>query len=144
MTRLLRNNPMPILLVLLAIMPAAMGMARGIVRCEHNDASAHLATANHHEQVDADADCCCGSEHDAPANEHPEVPCDDTPIEVEVAPTQLHSVTLDLPDAPLLPVFAWLAFDPAPPVAGGYASTTPLHPPGPAPSVLLATARFLI
>ncbi|XAM01079.1 hypothetical protein OT109_06755 [Phycisphaeraceae bacterium D3-23] len=143
MTRLIRSIPLPMLLVLLAMMPAAMGMARGIVRCEHADASAHLAAVNHHEQPDADANCCCGDDaHSAPdpapaPADHPESPCDDTPIEIEPAPTQLHSNTLDLPDAPLLPVTAWLAPESALALSTARSELFDGQPPGIEPGLLV-------
>ncbi|MEM9415524.1 MAG: hypothetical protein AAGA29_08620 [Planctomycetota bacterium] len=144
MLRLLRPNLLPILLVLLAMMPAVMGMARGMVRCEHADASAHLAAVNHHQQPDADAHCCCGAEHGEPAT-HPAgepVPCDDTPIELELAPTQTHSESLDLPDAPLLPVTAWLAPKPALTLHPSRFAWLDGQPPGIAPGLIVVDATI--
>lgn len=145
MNRLFRANPLGILLVLLAMMPAVMGAASSVVRCEHADASAHLAAANHHEQPDADTDCCCGSDHDTPAPaDHPDLPCDDTPLVFEPAPTHPYNDTLDLPEAPLLPVLAWLTAQPVSPHDAALVAWTRGQPPGPEPCLLLKTARFLI
>lgn len=110
MTRLTRPNLMPMLLVLLGLLPAALGMAPGLVRCEHAGDRTHVADALHH--TDAGSHDCGehgDSEHPAdPQSPSDEVPCEDTPLQIDLAPVQTHSVVLDLPDAPLLPVLAWV------------------------------------
>lgn len=116
MTRLIRSNLTPVALALLALLPAALGAASGLVRCEHSDATAHVAQANHHQQPAEASDCCCGSEHGEPDSDqpadHPDVPCDDTPIGIELVPAQQYANGPDMPDAPLLPVFVWESTEP--------------------------------
>lgn len=109
MNRLIRSNLMPLILVLLGLVPAAMGMAPGLVRCEHDGARSHLADAQTH-ATDHAAGCCehGDSQPAAPCNPSDDEPCEDTPLEIDLAPVQSQPVGPDLDDAPQLPFFAWL------------------------------------
>jgi hypothetical protein len=110
MTRLLRSNPMPVLVVLLGLMPAALGMAPGLVRCEHAGDRTHVADATHHAHGHDHAgphDCMGHTPPAQPDEPSEDAPCEDTPFEIDLAPTQAQAA-VDLPDAPLLPVPAWL------------------------------------
>lgn len=146
MARLLRTNPTPVVLVLLALLSAVMGAAPGLVRCEHPDATAHVAAADHH--ADPLIDTCCDAQETDPAGDSeapgdPHTPCDDTPLDLDPAPVPAVAQQFDLPDAPLLPVLAWVSVEPIAPVTSCFDGWTRGHPPGPGPR-LLQTARFLI
>lgn len=129
MTRLIRPNLTPIVLVLLAVLPAVMGMSPGMVRCEHPGADTHLATNDHH--ADAPADTCCDHERPAdPGQPADGEPCNDTPLEIELAPLQ-HAQQLDLGfvDSPPLPVIVWTPADQSATDADSSDSTFDLGPP---------------
>lgn len=148
MTRAIRNNLMPVALAMLALLPTALGAAPGLVRCEHSDATAHVAQANHHQQPAAESDCCCGSDHaepvgdDTPAD-HPDAPCDDTPIDLELAPTQQLTHGPDMPDAPLLPVFVWESTEPILSAATSAPARFAGQPPGLVPGLAVVQTTIL-
>ena len=111
MNRLIRPNLTPFVVVLLAVLPAVMGMSSGLVRCEHPGADTHLAANDH--RADASTDTCC--DHDTPAapgQPADDEPCNDSPLEIELAPTpSAQHLDLGFVDSTPLPIAVWVPAD---------------------------------